>query len=459
MSDEKNNGFKPTLDYVTAAQGRIFLGGILLDECYDIQYMYKEAKEPIYGYLSKHWDAVLDGTVIIYGSFTINYKHDAYLSSILDKIKGQGLDDSVNAQKSLVKNEKSFAADLKKFRAEQQALQAEKQEAIKLKSFVVQLEATKLMNEEELAIKKLDIDTKIANTKKEKEEFWNSLTPTYQQELNQKIEEFNGMVTGVASLEEVNSINTSMIAQVNNAISAKEGEILTAEGLRASAIENAKELDSKLKLLNAGTNQIAYAETAASLSDVTNMITSLTNRIAQINSELVPLREKLKNVKDAAFANTVAANSEIQAKLSSDPNIEIAEAFELQLVKLNNEKIKIDSSQISDEGYKSARDTLKKKEDEINALTGRLNESKEKLQALKDTGARDREAILAASLPNPLLEEKRPEDYNKFNIMIEYNGSVHKILRECTLLGHSHAIMQSGEPIKEQYQFIAKEII
>jgi hypothetical protein len=73
------------LTYYSAPQANIYINGVLLDECYDIQYSYRETKEPIYGYLSKFFDAMVDGTVIITGSFTINYKHDQYLAKVLQK--------------------------------------------------------------------------------------------------------------------------------------------------------------------------------------------------------------------------------------------------------------------------------------------------------------------------------------------------------------------------------------
>ena len=60
-----------------------------MDECYDIQYMYQELKQPIYGYNSKHYDEVLPGQVAVAGSFTINYIHDAYLLKILEKTQEQ----------------------------------------------------------------------------------------------------------------------------------------------------------------------------------------------------------------------------------------------------------------------------------------------------------------------------------------------------------------------------------
>lgn len=74
------------ISYVAAPQANIYFDGILIDECYDIQYSYREAKEPIYGYLSQHFDAVLKGTVLITGALTINYKHDQYLTSVLNKV-------------------------------------------------------------------------------------------------------------------------------------------------------------------------------------------------------------------------------------------------------------------------------------------------------------------------------------------------------------------------------------
>lgn len=78
----------PTLDYVSGADAQILFNNILIDECYDLQYSYREMKEPVYGYRSKRFDHVLPGTQIISGQFTINYVYDGYLTTALQTSKG-----------------------------------------------------------------------------------------------------------------------------------------------------------------------------------------------------------------------------------------------------------------------------------------------------------------------------------------------------------------------------------
>lgn len=87
---------KPKQEYYTCAQGKVYINEILLDEAYDIMYSYRELKEPIYGYNSKYYDAIVPGTVIIYGSFTINYKHDSYLAKTLAKTELKGVGSSLS---------------------------------------------------------------------------------------------------------------------------------------------------------------------------------------------------------------------------------------------------------------------------------------------------------------------------------------------------------------------------
>lgn len=79
------------LRYVNASNGKIYIGGILIDDIYDIQYSYRESKEPIYGYNSKHYDAIVPGNVIVHGSFSINYRHDSYITKVLEKVKGSAI--------------------------------------------------------------------------------------------------------------------------------------------------------------------------------------------------------------------------------------------------------------------------------------------------------------------------------------------------------------------------------
>lgn len=121
-----------TINYYSAPQANIYINGILVDECYDIQYSYRESKEPIYGYLSKFYDAIVDGTVIITGSFTINYKHDQYLTQVLKKATGESTFQKSDGT-AYKNNKRNSYKDLEKFNADYKNALLRYSEALKKK--------------------------------------------------------------------------------------------------------------------------------------------------------------------------------------------------------------------------------------------------------------------------------------------------------------------------------------
>jgi hypothetical protein len=73
-------------DFYSGSQITIWLGNILIDDINSIQWVRTQGKMPIYGYASQLFDSVAKGTVIIQGSFTINFRQQGYLAAVLDNI-------------------------------------------------------------------------------------------------------------------------------------------------------------------------------------------------------------------------------------------------------------------------------------------------------------------------------------------------------------------------------------
>ena len=73
--------------YFSGAHVRAFFGPIWVDDIITIQWDLVNNKAPIYGYASRFFDAVADGTVIVNGSFTIAFKDMNYLTTILEKLR------------------------------------------------------------------------------------------------------------------------------------------------------------------------------------------------------------------------------------------------------------------------------------------------------------------------------------------------------------------------------------
>lgn len=74
-------------DFYSGAQITVWFGDIMLDDINTIQWIRTQSKRPIYGYASQHFDAVARGTVMIQGSFTINFRQSGYLTAVTSNIR------------------------------------------------------------------------------------------------------------------------------------------------------------------------------------------------------------------------------------------------------------------------------------------------------------------------------------------------------------------------------------
>lgn len=66
-------------DYFCGANVTVDVEGFTILECAGVSYQITEGKVPIYGYSSRHYDAISRGQVIVQGNILINYVHQDYL--------------------------------------------------------------------------------------------------------------------------------------------------------------------------------------------------------------------------------------------------------------------------------------------------------------------------------------------------------------------------------------------
>lgn len=85
-------------DYFCGANIVLEIDGVTLSEAAAISFSAQESKIPLYGYSSRHFDAVAHGQVIIQGSLAINFVHPGYLFEVLRVAKGEGF--QVDLQKA-----------------------------------------------------------------------------------------------------------------------------------------------------------------------------------------------------------------------------------------------------------------------------------------------------------------------------------------------------------------------
>lgn len=74
-------------DFYSGSQITVWFGNIMIDDIVSIQWQRQQNKKPIYGYASQQFDSVAKGTVIIQGSFTVNFRQSGYMSLIMGKIE------------------------------------------------------------------------------------------------------------------------------------------------------------------------------------------------------------------------------------------------------------------------------------------------------------------------------------------------------------------------------------
>jgi hypothetical protein len=69
----------PGFEYFCGANVIVEIEGMPILECAGLSYQIRENKIPLYGYSSRHFDAVARGQVIVQGSMLINFVHHDYL--------------------------------------------------------------------------------------------------------------------------------------------------------------------------------------------------------------------------------------------------------------------------------------------------------------------------------------------------------------------------------------------
>jgi len=74
-------------EYFSSSQVNLYFGDVVIDECTSLQVMLNQTKRPIYGYASQLFDATAKGTLLVQGSFQINFKESGYLYTVLNRLR------------------------------------------------------------------------------------------------------------------------------------------------------------------------------------------------------------------------------------------------------------------------------------------------------------------------------------------------------------------------------------
>jgi hypothetical protein len=391
------------IQYVSAPQANIYFNGILIDECYDIQYAYREAKEPVYGYLSQHFDAVLRGTVIITGALTINYKHDQYLTKVLQKI---------NNPYAQTLGKRYIPTELKTLQYMYSDALVEYSEALK---------------------KQQDLKKKLAEANRRAETATNNINRTS------------------SNLENNISLKSKAADDYLNTLSMSD-KSLAISGYQAWQ-DYYKLKDESEKRIAELTNEIfAYSEEDTTGGYYTDMA-------AEAKSEMAGIQAKLQETLDAIPTDTVVTTYKnlkddilvAQEESSSFRNDLAAGNAGRNADGLEADFAKEDAQAIAKELEQLDLSAIRDKIRNIKADMGDLTITDIELQ-------KEISPFLYDNYNGASLDSLRAETVGKgFTIEFNYNGAPHKRLLECHLLGHGHAVSHSGMPVKEQYTFLARK--
>lgn len=403
-----------SLSYVNSTNAQIYIGGILIDDVFDLQYAYKETKEPIYGYNSKYYDHIIEGNVLVHGSFSINYRHDGYLTQILRRVRGDSGD--IEAAQNRIDTAKAYNIKYKNLLSQYKNIN----QKIKDKKEIVAINEAGLYGQQLTYNSTKNIaDRKIEEAENAAEKAYNEYSNLYDNLTQEEADALQIYYDTCTKLREDREYTVGLINDLNNNISELKTEINS--GLLSDELKS-----SKLEEIT------AYNETIGNLTQQNKEYTK------ELTSQLSDISEAYPNV-----------GSLIRAQNNSDDMDAVSETVyeaETQFV-------------ADDESFLSAATSLytKSKLDLANLQTQKkeILTSLEKLKAQMDTLVPDWNSLSKADAAKTNISTQ-PEDLGVFSIFIRINNMTHIILKDCVIVSHNLVLPGgSGESLKESYAFYA----
>lgn len=434
------------VNYVSGCDGEIYFNNILLDECYDLQYAYREMKEPIYGYRDKYFNAILPGTVLITGQFSINYIHDGYLHSVLsgDKTLNANMQNTVtNLSKELGLNNTIL------------------QDGFNKKNLLQQYNELRKYYDTKVTLIS-DASSKVAILKAQL------------QDIDKKINDLeeNKKQNNISTDSDISKLQDSLYYNNEERVDNAEENWILYQKIQAEYETN--------KNLLGGTGNLSGIEFTYASSDIKSNVSKQLNvifdndintkdgafAIAAATQQLNSLNEQYRREAEELIAPSWfnSTNNDYAKIMQNSQNAQLSANAQIENLKFQkdsiNEKIAkytTDSNNISEIKAQLDNIALQLKNPASGALMTQIGNYK-KIDFL--TLAQTTSNILNILDSNQSLTSYRPEDViGKINIQFKYNDILHKTLEDIYLIGHTHYLGVGGEPIKETYQFVAKRII
>jgi hypothetical protein len=472
--------FDTPYGYVSGGDGQLFINNILVDECYDIQYTYREMKEPVFGYRSTHFDSMISGTVHIMGMFTVNYISDGYLYTIInaDDLLLSGstgdstLDKALKGTKTTptktvnsIRSKKTLLQEYNELRKKYDiAKRADEDNTAKIEILKAQRKKIasqiKDLSEQSSAIE-ASADSKV-------EEYGEGLWYNSESRIESAKEDYNKFIT----------IEENWAANKETLQSASNDEHITLKTTEASKslLDAYQTIQDEFKANNSFFEE--GEDTGSSTGNGTDdnftddeyeyleMVQVYANNLYLWNEQylneakdlaspsLLPFPnstnyEVFKIYTDAElkkYENSVANNLLTSQSDFIDKRIKALEANKSTLVDLENEisALKTRVTQFDAGAFVTTNGDYKT----LDAL-GFLNAN-----AFKASSSNGNTAFLSNTT------KIRPENYRKTNLTFKifFNNKEHKVLSGVHLTGHTHMLGVGGEVIREAYQFYAKKL-
>lgn len=75
----------PYGDYLTPSHAGVYIGHVLIDDCYDVRWGLQDSSSPIFGYSHPLYQAISPGKVLVSGSLAINFRFPGYLARAISE--------------------------------------------------------------------------------------------------------------------------------------------------------------------------------------------------------------------------------------------------------------------------------------------------------------------------------------------------------------------------------------
>lgn len=86
-NNNRQNGTTINKEYFSGTQTSLFIGDVWVDDILSIEYNVQDSKTPKYGYGSQHFDFVTKGSMLVTGSFIINFREPNYLWLLIERYR------------------------------------------------------------------------------------------------------------------------------------------------------------------------------------------------------------------------------------------------------------------------------------------------------------------------------------------------------------------------------------